>query len=351
MSTARPQERNLRTAALALLILGCVIVLRPFLTASLMALIVVLSTWPIYRRLREAVGMRHTLAASIMTAILAFLLLFPTILLASEAAGTVAGLIKDVRAEIEGGTLAPPTFLTEIPGAADWVALKWEELTTDREALASAAAAVFDPAQAVVVEAGKVIGRGIIETATAIFIAFFLYRDADPLLAAVRAGGRRLVGEFSDELLGVVHDTLQGVVLGIAGTAAAQGGVAFVGLWVLGVPLALVGSLATAVLSLIPAGPPVVWVGASVWLLTADRPAAALIMFLYGLLVISTIDNIVKPMLISQGNGLPFALVLAGVLGGLLAFGFVGVFVGPALLAVAVAVFRHWTGSRTNTAA
>ncbi|MFM2161378.1 MAG: hypothetical protein RLZZ383_890 [Pseudomonadota bacterium] len=350
MSTARPQERILRTASLALLILGCVIVLRPFLTASLMALIVVLSTWPLYRALRTAVGGRPTLAASLMTALLAFLLLFPTILLASEAAGTVAGWIKDVRADIEAGSFAPPTLLTEIPGAADWVAIKWQELTTDREALASAAAAVFDPAQAVVVEAGKVIGRGIVETATAIFISFFLYRDADALLAAVRAGGRRLVGEFSEELLGVVHATLQGVVLGIAGTAAAQGGVAFIGLWLLGVPFALVWSLATAVLSLIPAGPPVIWIGASVWLASVDRAGAAVFMFLYGLLVISTIDNIVKPLLISQGNGLPFALVLAGVLGGLLAFGFVGVFLGPALLAVAVAVFRHWTGSQTRPA-
>ncbi len=344
MSTARPQERILRTASLALLILGCAVVLRPFLTASLMALIVVLSTWPLFRRLRTAVGGRATLAASLMTALLAFLLLFPTILLASEAAGTVAGLIKDVRANIETGAFSPPSFLTEIPGASDWVTLKWQELTTDREALAEAAAGVFDPAQAIVVEAGKVIGRGIVETATAIFIAFFLYRDADRLLAAVRAGGRRLVGEFSDELLGVIHDTLQGVVLGIAGTAAAQGGLAFVGLWFLDVPLALVGSLATAVLSLIPAGPPIVWIGASVWLASVDRPGAAVFMFLYGLLVISTVDNIVKPLLISQGNGLPFALVLAGVLGGLLAFGFVGVFVGPALRAVAVAVFRHGTG-------
>jgi predicted PurR-regulated permease PerM len=98
----------------------------------------------------------------------------------------------------------------------------------------------------------------------------------------------------------------------------------------------------TFFLSVIPVGPPLVWGGASLWLYGHGEPGWALFMFLYGLLVISTVDNVVKPILISHSSHLPILLVVLGVLGGIVAFGFIGIFLGPTLLAVALTLVKHW---------
>jgi predicted PurR-regulated permease PerM len=105
----------------------------------------------------------------------------------------------------------------------------------------------------------------------------------------------------------------------------------------------------TCFLSMVPAGPPLIWLSATAWLVAQDRPGWAVFMAVWGLLVISGIDNIVKPLLISRGSSMPFALVLLGVLGGVLAFGFVGIFLGPVLLAVGFNLGRNWTQARAQT--
>jgi predicted PurR-regulated permease PerM len=147
-------------------------------------------------------------------------------------------------------------------------------------------------------------------------------------------------------LLGIVGGTITGVVYGIVGTGLAQGVVALIGFFVAGVPGAVMLASLVFLLSIVPAGPPLIWVGATVWLVNNDQPGWATFMALWGFFVISGIDNIVKPLLISRGASLPFVLVLLGVFGGILAFGFVGIFLGPTLLAVGFNLVRSWTADR-----
>jgi len=119
--------------------------------------------------------------------------------------------------------------------------------------------------------------------------------------------------------------------------------VAAVGFLIAGVPGVALLAVATFLFSLVPVGPPLIWGGAAIWLFNQGSTGWGIFMVIYGLVVISGVDNVVKPMLISRGSSLPFLLVLLGVMGGVLAFGFVGLFIGPTLLAVALGLLRNWT--------
>jgi predicted PurR-regulated permease PerM len=141
-----------------------------------------------------------------------------------------------------------------------------------------------------------------------------------------------------------VSRTVRGVMYGLLGTALAQAAVA-VGFLIAGVPAVALLSVATFLFSLIPVGPPLIWGGATIWLFNQGSTGWAIFMLVWGMFVISGVDNVVKPMLISRGSSLPFILVLLGVMGGVLAFGFVGLFIGPTLLAVGLGLLRNWTGS------
>jgi predicted PurR-regulated permease PerM len=175
-------------------------------------------------------------------------------------------------------------------------------------------------------------------------VSFFFFRDGEALVHALRASLTRVAGTFAEEVLNITAGTIQGVVLGLLGTAAAQASVALLGFVLVQAPVPWALAAGVGVFSLVPVGPPMLWGGVTVWLVSEGRVPAALFMGLYGMFGISGIDNLVKPLLISRGAAMPFMLVLMGVVGGLLAFGFVGVFLGPVLLAVGYTAVRRWAG-------
>ncbi|HXF45225.1 MAG TPA: AI-2E family transporter, partial [Burkholderiaceae bacterium] len=189
---------------------------------------------------------------------------------------------------------------------------------------------------------GTVIGQGVLQLALAMFVAFFFYRDGEAIVASLRAGLTRIAGALTGELLALVQDTVRGVVLGIVGTALAQGLLAAIGFLIAGVPGPLLLGGLTALVSIVPGGPVVVWLGATIWLLAQEQLGWAVFMAIWGALLVSSIDNVLRPLLISRGASLSFALVFVGVIGGLIAFGFVGIFIGPTLLALAWRLWNRW---------
>lgn len=144
--------------------------------------------------------------------------------------------------------------------------------------------------------------------------------------------------------------TVQRVVNGVIGTAAAQAVLALIGFYIAGVPGALVLGIITFVLSLIPMGPPLVWIPATAWLVSQEHYGMAVFLGIWGMFVISGVDNVLKPYLISRGGNLPLVVVLLGVFGGILAFGFMGLFLGPTLLAVAFSLLGDWVNSTPQDA-
>jgi predicted PurR-regulated permease PerM len=216
----------------------------------------------------------------------------------------------------------------------------------DGAALGGLLKPLLAPAREAALVAGRALAEGLFTLVVSAVICFFLYRDGEAAALRCRRLVERFAGEAALPLVGVAESTIRGVVYGIIGTALAQGFLQAAGLLVAGVPGALLLGAVTVVLSLIPVGPPLVWGGAALWLYFQGSLGWALFVLLWGALVVSTVDNIIKPLLISRGAQLPFVLVLLGVLGGVLAFGFIGVFIGPTLLAVAYRLVMEWSQMR-----
>lgn len=187
------------------------------------------------------------------------------------------------------------------------------------------------------------IGSGVLELTLSLVFVFFFYRDGPRLSAFVLRLLHRLMGDRAEYYLELVAGTVQRVVNGVIGTAAAQGLLALIGFLIAGVPGAIVLGLVTFMLSLIPMGPPLAWIPATAWLVWKGEYGMAVFLGIWGTFVISGVDNVLKPYLISRGGNLPLVIVLLGVFGGLLAFGFIGLFIGPTLLAVGYSLLLDWS--------
>lgn len=339
-------ERYVWPAAVVLLAVACALVLRPFFSAILWSVILAFTTWPLYTRLRGRVGGRSNVAAGLMTTLIVLVLVVPIGFALVAVVTNAEPVIDMVRGWMERGLPDAPAWLLTVPGVGHGLHARWQAMAHDGAALSGLVKPLLGPAREAAILAGRALADGLFTLVVSAVICFFLYRDGEA--AALR--GRRLVERFAGEaalpLVGVAEGTIRGVVYGIIGTAIAQGALQAVGLLLAGVPGALLLGAVTVVLSLIPVGPPLVWGGAAVWLYLQEAHGWALFVLLWGALVVSTVDNVIKPLLISRGAQLPFVLVLLGVLGGVLAFGFIGVFIGPTLLAVAYRLVMEWSQMR-----
>ncbi len=336
-----------RLAAIVLLVIGCLTVLRPFLAAILFAAAITISSWPLYLGLLARCRQRRWLAAAIMSVGLTVLIIVPLALVTWNVADNASEFYDQLKASLESGTLAPPAWLKDVPLVGEAADTYLRKLLGSREELLNVAKNLLEPARRLVLGGGMVLGSGVAQVSLAVFVSFFLYRDGQTLLASLAALMDKLIGRQSTAVADTVSRTVRGVMYGLLGTALAQAGVAAVGFLIAGVPAVALLSVATFLFSLIPVGPPLIWGGAAIWLFNAGHTGWGIFMLVWGMFLISGVDNVVKPMLISRGSSLPFILVLLGVMGGVLAFGFVGLFIGPTLLAVALGLLRNWTGGET----
>jgi predicted PurR-regulated permease PerM len=341
--TEKRVEQTIQIVAIVVLVVGCFMVLRPFLAAILSAAILCFSTWPVYEWLERKLGGRSWLAALVMTLLLTLVLVLPLIAITLSYADEIPQLVERAREMLAEGVPEPPSWISSIPLVGEQLDAAWRDLAGNREKLAEMLKRLLQPARRVLVYSGFLIGEGAAQFTLIAFVSYFFYRDGAALVRALRNALNRLAGDLTGRLLEIVGGTINGVVYGIVGTGIAQGIAALVGFLIAGVPGAPMLAFVTCFLSIIPAGPVLIWLGATAWLVATDQTGWAIFMALWGFFVISGIDNIVKPLLISRGSSLPFALVLLGVLGGVLAFGFVGIFLGPTLLAVGFNLIRSWT--------
>ena len=330
--------------AIAFLVIGCLYVLRPFLAAILFAAAVVISSWPLYQVLLERMNGRRTLAALFLTLTLLLLVILPIGLVAYNLADDVAVFYEQLKLAVSTGYVQPPAWIRRVPIVGDWAYKYIAHAVSSREQMAEIAKRLMEPARHYLLGGGIVLGVGVAQMSLAAFVSFFLYRDGEALLRAIRVAMDRIIGDSAPRIATTVSHTVRGVMYGLLGTALAQGLVAALGFAIAGVPGMLLLGFATFVLSLVPVGPPLIWGGAAIWLFNQGQTGWAIFMLVWGFILISGVDNIVKPMLISRGSHLPFLLVLLGVLGGVIGFGFVGLFIGPVLLAVGYSLMREWTG-------
>ena len=260
-------------------------------------------------------------------------------------ADNVDQLTAATRRMLDAGPPAPPDWLANVPVVGARASEYWHTLAEDSTKLADAVKPLIEPLSRWVLGAGLALGRGLLELALSILLAFFLLRDGSKVVENVSAAMERIAGPRGRHLLEVAGNTVRGVVYGILGTALVQAGMAGIGFFIAGVPGAALLALLTFFLSVIPGGPVLVLLPATLWLFFQVSTGWGIFMAIWSVGV-CTIDNIVKPWLISQGSPMPFVLILIGVAGGALAFGFIGVFIGPTLLAVGYGLVREWASIR-----
>lgn len=335
-------EQIVQMAAIALLVVGCLLVLQPFVTALLCAAIVCFSTWPAYKKIEQVLRGRRSLAALVMTLLLILVIVLPLALIALTLADSVGPLVDRVRDMLVNGLPLPPDWVSGIPLVGNSLDAWWREIAGSEVKLAELVKRFTLPAQQGAIKVGLILGEGVLQLSLATFLGFFFYRDGEALIVAARSAVKRVAGDMEPGLFLTVGGTIQGVVYGIVGTAIAQGLLALIGFMIAGVPGALLLAFLTFMLSIVPVGPPLIWGGAIAWLVYQEQIGWAIFMAVWGFFAISGIDNVIKPLLISRGSNLPFVLVMLGVFGGVIVFGFVGIFIGPTLMAIGYTLARLW---------
>jgi len=337
----RRVERIISGILLLTLLGGCLLVLRPFLSALLWAAVLSFTTWPIYKRVLWVVRGHRTLAACLMALAMVLVVLLPFGVIAAAIGDNVRDLTAAVQRSIDESFPAPPHWLIKVPLIGHHAVEQWQTLATDRAKLVEQSKRLIEPLSALLLVLGKALVGGLIALALSILIALFFFRDGETIGHNLTAMVERVAGERGHRLLDLAGATVRGVVYGILGTALVQAVMAGIGFSIAGVPGAGMLALLTFFLSVVPVGPPLIWIPATLWLFHEGSTGWALFMLAWGI-GISSIDNVVKPWLISQGSDMPFILILFGVLGGALAFGFIGVFLGPSLLAVGYRIVSEW---------
>lgn len=343
-------EQNLSRILLGLLLLGCLLVLWPFATALLWASVLSFSLWPLYKRLLAVLKGRRTLAASLVSLGLILALLLPFGIVTVKLADNVSELKAATQRWLEAGPPAPPKWLEKIPLVGRTATEQWRNLAADTAKLREQAQRLVEPVGSFLLSAGLKLGGGLIQMALSLLIAFFFLRNGPTVAGHLSTTIHRIAGERGTQLLEVAGSTVRGVVYGILGTALVQAVMAGFGLLIAGVPGTALLAFLIFFLSVVPMGPPLILVPAALWLFHQGSTGWGIFMLIWALGV-STIDNFVKPWLISQGSDLPLILIMFGVLGGAFAFGFIGVFIGPTLLAVGYRLLKEWSsGSATEQA-
>jgi predicted PurR-regulated permease PerM len=331
-----------RIALISLLIVGCFFVLRPFMAALLFAAVFCVFTWPIYQQVWLWLGKRDSLAAVTMTVFLSIAVILPMAYLATNLAESAAILIDEAQVTLKNLQPQAPEWISSLPLVGESLAESWQRAVVSHEELMKLLSQYAEPLRKFILQAVQMMMGGFLQMLLVAFVAFFFYRDGRRLANGIVLMVRRLGGELGEDMLTLSCNTVKGVMLGIFGTALAQSTVALFGFWLAGAPMPLLLALATFFLSVIPVGPPLVWGGSALWLYNHGDHGWAIFLALYGLLAISTVDNVIKPLLISHSSHLPLLLVVLGVLGGAIAFGFIGIFLGPTLLAVGLTLISHW---------
>ncbi len=338
--------------ALAFLGAGCVLVLMPFASALLWAVVLCFTVWPVYETLLKMVGGRRTLAAFLVTLGMTLLVLMPFVIAGITLADNVRELTVAMRVWIDAGPPEPPAWLRSVPFLGESATAYWIESARDSASSLDTFKQFLEPFSARLLKIGLALGRGLFEMTVSVLVSFFLFRDGAAGAERLKTALGRIAGDRGRTLLDVAGKTVRGVVYGIIGTALVQAVVAGIGFAIAGVPAPGLLTLLMFFVAILPFGAPLVWVPAALWLFYQGHLGWGVFMLVWGTGV-SSVDNLVKPWLISQGSRLPFLLIFFGVLGGAVAFGFIGVFLGPTLLAVGYRLLKEWiaTAPRIGPAA
>ena len=282
MKTSTQVDRTLAMVVLALLLVGCFLVLLPFVTAIIWALILCATIWPLFIRLRERLKGRSGVAALAIVLLMAIVVLTPFVIVGVTIADNAEVISERVQEFLRNGPPPPPEWVASIPIVGEWLSTTLGSFAHDTARLLETARQFVEPVRKLLYASGATLLGGILQLALSIFIAFFFLRDGDALLKRMHAAIERIAPERGRRLALVAATTVRGVVLGILGTALAQGVLMAIGLWIAGIKAAPLLGLVTFFLSPVPIGPPLVWIPAGILMMAQGETGWGVFLFVWG---------------------------------------------------------------------
>lgn len=350
-----PTSQDVTRTTLAVLFIGMLIaasfyIVRPFLTSFVWATMIAVATWPVLLTIQGRLWGKRGLAVAVMTVILLLVLVVPFWL----AVATIIDKADDI------ATWVKPLATFSVPPAPDWLeslplfgpklaelwqqvaSVRWQEQTARLTPYAGQAVSWFAG------QAGS-FGMMILHFLLTVIITAILYVKGETAAAGVRRFAHRLAGPKGEEAAVLSGKAIRGVALGVGLTAIIQSALGGIGLSVTGVPAAALLTAVMFMLCVAQVGPMLVLIPAVIWLYWKDATLWGTVLLIWSIFI-GVIDNFLRPLLIKKGADLPLLLIFAGVIGGLIAFGIIGLFIGPVVLAVSHTLLKAWVAGEPQEA-
>ena len=317
-------------------------VLKYFIVPVVWAAIIAYMTWPLFQSIKRRCGNRSTLSATLMM-ILTILVIgipftFAVFILQHEG----RNLYYELQKQVFSGHFNLPDFIKNLPLIGKEVERTLTEINQDPNSIIQSVSVWIQGhlnyGRFVIGE----ISKNLVKLGFAMLSLFFFYRDGEQILNQVKKALSLVIGPRVQHYLSTISDTTRAVVYGVGLTAIAQALLAGLSYFFAGVPNPMVLTIVTFLFALIPFGPPIAYTSVSLWLFSQGQTIEAIGVMAWGVCVVSIADNVIRPLVISGATQIPFLLIMFGVLGGIASFGLVGLFIGPVILAVLLAIWREW---------
>ena len=342
---SRVLDASINIGLTALLVISCLFILKPFVPLLVWGIIIAIASYPRFEKLKSSLGGRGGWTAIIWTLLLLLILIFPIFLFARGVVETGQNLI----ARIHDGTLSvppPPAGIETWPLIGAPLSRMWTSASTDLAQLLIRFAPEIKEAIPEILSASAGVGLTVLQFFLAILVSGALLANALPVAKLTRALFIRIFGEKGSEYQQLVGSTVRSVTFGILGVAFIQSAFAAVGFLLVGMPGAGAWSVIFLIGALLQVGG-IVLAPAVIYIFATTSTTKAVIFFVWCMFV-AVMDNVLKPILLGRGAAVPIAVVFLGAVGGFVALGLIGLFVGAIVLSVGYKLFLAWIEGRTE---
>jgi predicted PurR-regulated permease PerM len=335
-------ERSILVAIVVGLSIGVLMIVKPFTTAILFGATLATAAWPVRQALVRH-GLRRGSAAALLLLLSLVLVVLPMLVVAPHLADQLSRGIQHIQSYF-ATTPEQPAWIKGTPLVGRRLAAAWDRVVQVEGNLRALAEPYTANLELVMIAAARALADSLVQVVLSLAVATMFWTNGDGLVAMLHDALRRLGGPIAERALDVAAGAIRGVAYGVVGTAAIQAVLLTLGLAVAGVPGAAMLGFVGLLLAISQIGGPLlvlIWGAAAWWLIGQDYPAWGAFMIVWGVLV-STVDNFIKPWLIGFGMEMPMSLTILGVFGGFIAFGFLGLFIGPTLIAIMFTLLQAW---------
>jgi predicted PurR-regulated permease PerM len=347
MDSKRPEYRDITSITLKIFFICLLIAagfwtVRPFLTAVVWAIIIVVATWPAMLKMQGCLWGKRWMAVAAMTIGLLMLLVVPLSLAVTTIVDNSGKIVDWIRSLSTLTISSPPEWLNNVPMVGPKLVVKWQHFasTSSQELLARLEPYLRDIVGWFVSQAGNV-GMMILQFLLTVIISAILYATGETASRGVSRLAFRLTGSQGEQTLVLAAKAIRGVALGVVLTALIQSVLAGIGLVIVGIPAAMLLTAVMFLLCIAQLGPILILIACIVWLYWSGQTLWGTVLLIWSVPVV-TLDNFLRPILIRKGADLPLLLIFAGVIGGLIAYGIIGLFIGPVVLAVIYTLLQAW---------